>query len=149
MPRRAVELTELGDRLRADPLYRAIFDINTAVKLLIDPGDGRIVDANPAALELYGWPLETLRTMTISDINTLTPDEVRTEMEAARTLSRRYFRFFTSAMKALPERCLMNPAASSRTIERRTESLSLPPIQNANRPALSVPSSTTITEWDW
>ncbi len=86
-------MTELGERLRADPLYRAIFDINTAVKLLIDPTDGRIVDANPAALELYGWPLEALRTMRISEINTLTADEVKAEMDDARTLRRRYFRF--------------------------------------------------------
>jgi two-component system, cell cycle sensor histidine kinase and response regulator CckA len=80
-------------RSDADALYRALFDVNNAIKLLIDPSDGRIRDANQAAVEFYGWSLDELQTMRITDINTLTPDEVRAEMENARTLRRRYFRF--------------------------------------------------------
>jgi PAS domain S-box-containing protein len=84
-------------RSDADALYRALFDVNNAIKLLIDPtpgpDHGRILDANLAAIEFYGWSLEELRAMRITDINTLTPDEVRAEMEHARTLRRRYFRF--------------------------------------------------------
>jgi two-component system, cell cycle sensor histidine kinase and response regulator CckA len=81
----------------ADQLYRALFDVNNAIKLLIDPAPGaergRILDANQAAVEFYGWSLDELKTMRITDINTLTPTEVRAEMENARTLRRRYFRF--------------------------------------------------------
>jgi two-component system cell cycle sensor histidine kinase/response regulator CckA len=85
--------TEDRDSLRRDALYRAVFEVNTAVKLVIDPKDGRIVDANGAAVDFYGWPMEVLCTMHIHDINTLTEDEVRAEMENARSLNRRYFRF--------------------------------------------------------
>jgi PAS domain S-box-containing protein len=74
-------------------LYRAVFDVNTAIKLLIDPVSGRIVDANPAALAFYGWPLEVLRGMAIGDINTATADELRAEMDAAVSGRRGCFRF--------------------------------------------------------
>ena len=82
-----------SDALRGDALYRAVFEVNTAIKLVIDPADGRIIDANPAAVAFYGWPLETLRTMRVSDINTLTREEIAAEMDAARRLERTYFRF--------------------------------------------------------
>ena len=74
-------------------LYRALFEVNTAVKLLISPETGRIIDANRAAADFYGWPLEVLRTMRITDLNTLTPAEVQGEMDKARSLRRSYFRF--------------------------------------------------------
>ncbi len=74
-------------------LYRALFEVNSAVKLLIDPSDARIVDANMAAAELYGWSLDELRTMRITDLNTLDPEVVREELGRARTVSRGFFRF--------------------------------------------------------
>src|SRR5690606_36597911 len=49
--------------------------------------------ANRAAVRFYGWSLEQLRGMRISDINTLTDDEVQQEMHRARTRKRGYFRF--------------------------------------------------------
>ena len=73
--------------------YRAMFQMNSAIKLLIDPETGRIIDANPGAVRFYGWPVEVLRSMCITDINTLSPSEVAAEMEDARTRRRGYFRF--------------------------------------------------------
>ena len=78
---------------RGGEFYRALFNVNTAVKLLIEPTTGVILDANQAALELYGWPLDALLQMRISDINMLTREEVQQEMENARLGRRRYFRF--------------------------------------------------------
>src|SRR6185503_15576516 len=49
--------TELEELREREEFYRAMFEVNTAIKLLIDPVDGRIVDANPAAEAFYGWPL--------------------------------------------------------------------------------------------
>ncbi len=74
-------------------LYQAMFEVNSAIKLLLDPSTGRIVDANRAAVTFYGWPLEAMRDMRISDINTLTADELRAEMHAAVSGARGYFRF--------------------------------------------------------
>ena len=79
--------------LAQDSLFRQFFSTNTAVKLLIDPTDGSIVDANPSACRFYGYPLETLRSMRISDINTLPLDEIKAEMARAASEERLYFRF--------------------------------------------------------
>ena len=40
-----------------------------APMLVIDPSDGRIVDANKAAIDFYGWPPERLTSMHFEDID--------------------------------------------------------------------------------
>ncbi|MEW6164918.1 MAG: PAS domain S-box protein [Pseudomonadota bacterium] len=73
--------------------HRGIFEKNTSVHLLIDPADGRIVDANQAAADFYGYARETLLTMRITDINSLPPAEVKAEMQKAKDEQRLYFNF--------------------------------------------------------
>jgi diguanylate cyclase (GGDEF)-like protein/PAS domain S-box-containing protein len=76
-----------------EELYHAMFSNNTAVKLLIDPRDGLIVDANPAAAAYYGWPVERLRTMRITEINTMPPELLKQQMDLALGEQRQFFRF--------------------------------------------------------
>lgn len=73
--------------------YRQLFVANKAVELLIDPSDGQIVDGNKAALDYYGYSLETLKQMHISDINMLTREQVAAEMHCAKEESRNHFFF--------------------------------------------------------
>ena len=73
--------------------YRQMFERNRALKLLIDPADGLIVDANPAAVEFYGYPREQLLNLKISDINQLPAEQIKQEMELARSEQRAYFIF--------------------------------------------------------
>jgi PAS domain S-box-containing protein len=73
--------------------YRSLFTNNHAVMLLIDPEGGAIVDANPAAAAYYGWTQAELRQKKIGEINTLSPDEVQTEMNLARSEQRSHFLF--------------------------------------------------------
>jgi len=88
-----------GRRLASDALreseerYRALFEAGHAVKLLIDPGGGEIVDANPAACAYYGYSRERLRSMTIGMINTLPGEELRERMAQAGGLERNRFDF--------------------------------------------------------
>ena len=63
--------------------FREMFEGHRAVMLLIEPESGRIEDANPAAARFYGYSRETLRSMKISEINTLSPEETRQAMENA------------------------------------------------------------------
>ena len=42
-------------------LYRAIFESRAVIKVLIDPDDGRMIDANQAAAEFYGVSRDILR----------------------------------------------------------------------------------------
>ncbi|RFA25123.1 hypothetical protein CAI21_20020 [Alkalilimnicola ehrlichii] len=76
-----------------DLLYRQMFRTNPAVKLLLDPQTGIIVDANPAAAVFYGYPLEQLRGMKISAINVLPPEQIRERMAAAHSRRQQFFEF--------------------------------------------------------
>jgi len=51
--------------------YRQMFESNMAIKLVIDPENFRIEDANPAAAEFYGYAIEELKGMDLSQINIL------------------------------------------------------------------------------
>ncbi|CAA7616231.1 Signal transduction histidine kinase [Candidatus Terasakiella magnetica] len=76
-----------------EELYSQSFHRNMAVKLLVDPTDGTIVDANESASKFYGYPSGTLKTMTIGEINTLPPEQVAQEMEAVARNERRFMCF--------------------------------------------------------
>lgn len=76
-----------------DPSFRAMFRGHDAVMLLIDPATGSIVDANPAAAAFYGHAVDALRTMSIQDINALTPQQVAEERAAAVRDNRNFFIF--------------------------------------------------------
>ena len=71
------------------PFFRSLFDHHAAVNLLIDPQTGRIVDANEAAACFYGWSRDSLRQMTIHQINTLPPEELHAALTLA-ALERSY-----------------------------------------------------------
>ncbi|GAB4374813.1 MAG: hypothetical protein Kow0042_19710 [Calditrichia bacterium] len=78
---------------KSELLFRNMFQKHAAVKLLIDPHDGRIVDANEAAAKFYGWSQEQLCRMKISDIITLPAEQIKAEMEKVRAQERVYFEF--------------------------------------------------------
>ncbi|MFI5354118.1 MAG: PAS domain S-box protein, partial [Desulfobaccales bacterium] len=73
--------------------YRSLFQDNHAVILLIDPTTGDIVDANPAACAFYGFSREELTARKITEINTLSPEQVFAEMQRAKQDNRRQFHF--------------------------------------------------------
>lgn len=79
--------------LESEALFRNLFENHAAVKLIIDPDTGDIIDANVSATNFYGWTRVQLRRMRIQDINTLSPEEVKQEMEKARTRERIHFEF--------------------------------------------------------
>lgn len=77
----------------SEALFRNLFERHAAVKLIIDPDTGNIIDANQAAEDYYGWSREQLRQMRIQDINTLSAEEVKQEIQKARNLKRVHFEF--------------------------------------------------------
>lgn len=79
--------------LKSEAKFRALFQNNHTVMLLIDPADGKIVDVNPAACSFYGWSKEEFETKHIAEINTLSPEEVNGEMQKALQEQRDYFQF--------------------------------------------------------
>ena len=82
------------DKLRlSEKRYRNIYEGNHFPVLLIDPENGNIEDANPAALSFYGWNLETLVSKNIAEINILSAAEVAMEIEIAKKEQRNQFYF--------------------------------------------------------
>jgi PAS domain S-box-containing protein len=67
---------ETAFRERAE-MFSALFEKSFAVKLLLDPHDGRIIDANSAALAFYGYSREEMKEMLIADINISPPAEIK------------------------------------------------------------------------
>jgi two-component system cell cycle sensor histidine kinase/response regulator CckA len=63
--------------------FGILFQLHTAAQLIIEPGTGRILDANRAAADFYGWSVEDLTGMTILQINALPPDAVKEAMGKA------------------------------------------------------------------
>ncbi|WP_417914602.1 PAS domain S-box protein [Candidatus Electronema sp. JM] len=73
--------------------YRQTFETNTAVKLIINPENGQIEEANEAACRYYGYNLATLLSMRITDINPLPPAEVKAAMARAAAQRQLHFQF--------------------------------------------------------
>jgi PAS domain S-box-containing protein/putative nucleotidyltransferase with HDIG domain len=92
-----IDITErkrVEEALReSETLFRKLFEDHAAVELIIDPDTGNIIDANEAAAVFYGWSREQLKQMKIQEINTLSPEEVKKEMEKARTSKKIHFEF--------------------------------------------------------
>ena len=82
------------DTLRqSEERFRLLFENHSAIMILLDPGTGEITDANHAAAEFYGWPIEELRRMRIQQITNITPDEVKSNLEQCRTSEQNRFLF--------------------------------------------------------
>jgi len=105
---RTQELIELNQQLRreiadrkkteealslSEERYRSLFKNNHSVMLLIDPENGDIVDANPAAVSFYGWSYEELISKKITNINMFTEKKVFQEIEKAKKEQRKHFYF--------------------------------------------------------
>jgi PAS domain S-box-containing protein len=70
----------------------SVFEQYGGVMLLIEANSGTIVQANAAAKAYYGYG-EALEGMRIQDINTLSPEQVALERQAALEQKRNYFLF--------------------------------------------------------
>ena len=63
--------------------FEAMFRDHDAMMLLVEPGTGQIVDANPSAAAYYGYSVEVLRSMSISQINVMPAAEVAANLAQA------------------------------------------------------------------
>ncbi|MBF0476089.1 MAG: PAS domain S-box protein [Deltaproteobacteria bacterium] len=73
--------------------FRQMFETNQAIKLVVNPHDGSILDANQAACNFYGYSRDELIGMKVSRINTLPPDQIKAEIEKAASGEQLYFQF--------------------------------------------------------
>jgi PAS domain S-box-containing protein len=74
-------------------LYEFLFEKNTSAMLIVDPETMQIVDVNNAACSFYGYTREKLISMLVSDINTLSKEEILQELAKAKSAKRNFFQF--------------------------------------------------------
>jgi PAS domain S-box-containing protein len=77
--------------LESEVRYNALFASNCMPLMVLDPGDGRVVDANILAMNFYGWDHASITAKRIDDINALSPAQVREQMAIAVSAKRPYF----------------------------------------------------------
>ncbi len=70
-----------------------IFKNHGSAMLMLEVKTGKIIDANQAAIDFYGYSKDEIMSMTIQQMNTSTPEEVEKEREAAALQERNYFVF--------------------------------------------------------
>lgn len=82
------------EKLReSEERFRLLFENNQAIMLIIEPANGEIVDANPAAASFYGYSIDQLRSMAIEQINTLPKETISAEIQLALKGERNFFVF--------------------------------------------------------
>ncbi|HSD29777.1 MAG TPA: PAS domain S-box protein, partial [Vicinamibacteria bacterium] len=74
-------------------LESVFFEGSRAVQLLVDPSSGRIVDANSAAAAFYGYSRAELRARYVTDLNTMSAEQLGEALTDAATEKRSYFLF--------------------------------------------------------
>ena len=62
-----------SDLKESEERYSALFSNNYSVSLIIDPDTGRILDANDAAIQYYGYSRDQFLSMGIYDLNRSVP----------------------------------------------------------------------------
>lgn len=74
-------------------LSKAVFHSAKIPMLIILPSSGKIVSANSAACQFYGYNLKQFSQLTIHQINQLSPSDIETEMSKAVSEKRAHFDF--------------------------------------------------------
>ncbi len=99
LPKGSIIINETLEQLKegwVERIKNSAFDYNLfknhgTVMLIIDPETGFIIDANNSAYEYYGY--ERLTEKKITEINTLTHEQVKEEMQKAKEQRRNFFNF--------------------------------------------------------
>ncbi|HTY23903.1 MAG TPA: PAS domain S-box protein [Desulfomonilaceae bacterium] len=78
---------------RSEKRFRAIFENQHVVMLLIDPETGKIEDCSPAACAFYGYSREELVKKKITEINTLPQEKISELLQKAKQQQQRFFDF--------------------------------------------------------
>jgi PAS domain S-box-containing protein len=88
------ERKKANDALQeSEERYHSLFDNNHAVMLLINPDNGDIIDANPAATHFYGYNYDELVKMNINNINVLSEEEIHDKMQKSVSSQQNNFLF--------------------------------------------------------
>ena len=86
--RKNADMTALS---KSEARFRKLFDESSIINLLIAPETGKIIDANRAAEEFYGWSDFELKQKHIREISMLSEEESRAAINRARKGDKKVF----------------------------------------------------------
>ena len=66
---------------QSEAFYRQMFERNRAVSMIVDPLTTQIIEANQAACDFYGYTLEQIKTLRVTDITILAENELLADMK--------------------------------------------------------------------
>ena len=79
--------------IESEARFRDMFERNSSIILMIEPGSGHIIDANQSAAIFYGYDRQALVGMSIDSINVLPPEEVGAQRRRAEKGEASFFQF--------------------------------------------------------
>jgi two-component system cell cycle sensor histidine kinase/response regulator CckA len=82
-----------SDQKQSEVRFRKMFEGHSAVMIIIDPDNGNIVDANQAAADFYGWPIQALTQMQIQQITNVSAQAVKENIEKIKSSFQNKFLF--------------------------------------------------------
>ncbi|NUM40866.1 MAG: MASE1 domain-containing protein [Leptospiraceae bacterium] len=86
------ELKKSEDALREnEEKYKQMFQINSAIKWVIDPKTGKFLEVNDAAIKFYGYTKEEFSELKIWDINILPPNQIVPLMQEAIHIQKTFY----------------------------------------------------------
>ncbi|NTW82647.1 MAG: PAS domain S-box protein [Chlorobiaceae bacterium] len=84
------DLKESEQKLKeSEERFRRLFQEHASVMLVVDDETGKILYANKAAEDFYGWSSKELCSMSIERLSSSSPDTIRKEKEAIKSLGLR------------------------------------------------------------
>ena len=93
----AIDITKEKQSISAlresEERFHNMFWAHSAVMILVDPETGEILEANKSAEQYYGFAFNDGPRLLISDLNILSPEQIKEEMEKAIQQNHNYFVF--------------------------------------------------------
>ncbi len=77
--------------MKSEQRFRELFEKNQAVELIVNPGNTKIIDANHAALQFYGYSKPQLLALTLNDLNTTSLSKTLANLSQARKEQKSHF----------------------------------------------------------
>src|SRR6056297_2477521 len=82
--------------------FRTLFEDQSAMQLIIDPETEKIVDANRAASEFYGYSINELKKLPVSRLSNLSSEEAQNEIKMMNKGENGYFEFHDKKADGTP-----------------------------------------------
>jgi len=82
-----------GELIKSEKRFRELFENSKAVELIVNPDNTKIIDANHAALQFYGYSKQQLLALSINDLNTVSLQKTLKNLAQAKKEQRSHFFF--------------------------------------------------------